>query len=498
MPYGPQSDRVDEQEPDSAAMPRELPNTADTANRRRATLVPLLVAGAFFMEYLDATVITTALPQMAVSLGTDPVSLGAGIASYVLALAVFIPISGFMADRFGARTIFASAIAVFTLASILCGISGTLVAFVAARVLQGAGGAMMVPVGRLLVLRGTEKRDLVRAIGTLTWPGLVAPVLGPALGGLITTYANWRWIFLLNVPLGLIGIVLALVLIRSEKREAAQGFDLLGFVLVGSTCAGLMYGFDLFGRPDPPWMTALGSVVIGLLAGAAALRHLLRSPKPLIDLRVLRFPTFSRAIFGGSLYRIAIGSAPFLLPLMFQVGFGRSAFQSGLLLLWVFAGNLLMKPFTTSVMRRFGFRNILIVNAVLSAATFVLCALIGPATPEPLVGALLFVSGLCRSTQYTALNTLAFVDVPTPEMGSANVLNTMVFQFGTGLGIVFGAIALHMAGWIHAGPGAAMTLTEFRFAFLAVAALAILSILDFVRLGHDAGDEVSGYRQAIG
>ena len=319
--------------------------------------ISLLVAGAFFMENLDGTVVVTALPQMAQTFGVHPVDLNIGVSSYMLTLAILIPASGWVADRFGLRTVFAAAIGVFTLASILCGYCHSLETFVLARILQGAGGAMMVPVGRLAVLRTTEKHDLLNAIAIITWPGLAAPMLGPPVGGFITTYASWPWIFFLNVPLGIIALPLALRLIPNTKGEAAQ-FDWTGFALTGAACFLLIYGVGLVGQNDgSPWM-GVASILVGVVFGMLAAAHAKRRPNALLDFRALKICSYAVSIYGGSLFRVAIATVPFLLPLLFQIAFGLSPFASGLLVLAVFAGNLGMKPFTTAVLRRWSFRRV--------------------------------------------------------------------------------------------------------------------------------------------
>jgi len=328
---------------------------ADSPARfQHSTLVALLVAGAFFMENLDGTVIATALPQMALTFGTSPVDLNMGMTAYMLTLAVFIPVSGWVADRLGARTVFASAIGLFTLASILCGISNGLREFTAARILQGMGGALMVPVGRLVVLRTTEKKDLVRSIAYITWPGLAAPVIGPPVGGFITTYSSWRWIFFLNVPLGFIGIALAFAWIRNAPGHGRR-FDWLGFALAGSACTSIMYSLELLGQQNVHWTTAGLFLGYGAIAGWISVWHMRRTDEPLIQFDALKQRTFAVVIWGGSLFRLAISVSPFLLPLMFQIAFGLNAFRSGLLVLAMFAGNLFMKPATTPILRASAF-----------------------------------------------------------------------------------------------------------------------------------------------
>jgi EmrB/QacA subfamily drug resistance transporter len=462
---------------------------------RSSSLIVLLVGATFFMENLDGTIIATALPQMAASFHLHPVDLSLGITSYLLTLAVFIPISGWAADRFGLRTIFGSAIAVFTVASMLCGMTSTLPTFAAARVLQGIGGAMMVPVGRLAVLRATPKDGLMRAIAIITWPGLVAPVIGPPLGGFITTYSSWRWIFYLNLPLGCIGLVLALRFLDNAREDASRRFDFMGFVLCGLACTTMLYAMELVGRNDTPWLLTGALLAVGIVAGVLAWLHLRRVSQPVVDLSPLRIKTFAISMGGGSLFRISISAVPFLLPLMFQVGFGMNAFESGLLTLAVFAGNLAMKLVTTPVMRLFGFRPVLLVNGVIAAVSLAAMSLLSPTTPRVAIVAALFVSGLARSLQFTALNTLSFADVPKPQMSSASALSSTLFQLTMGIGVALGAIALRLAAWMHGHAGRSVTPADFSVAFLMVALVGLFGVADLVRLARDAGSEVTGHRR---
>ena len=461
-----------------------------SATAPRSSAIALLVAAAFFMENLDGTVVVTALPQMAADFGVHAVDLNIGVSAYMLTLAMLIPASGWIADRLGARLVFGGAIVVFTLASILCGLCENLTAFTLARILQGVGGAMMVPVGRLVVLRAAPKHELMRAIATITWPGLAAPVLGPPLGGFITTYASWRWIFFLNAPLGLVALAFALRLIPRARGEATRPFDHIGFILTSGACFALMYGLELVGRAETPWLLLSLSLVGGLGIGAAAIAHTRRRTHPLLDLRALAVRSYAVTIWGGSLFRISISSIPFLLPLLFQVGFGLSAFASGLLVLAVFAGNLAMKPFTTPILRRFRFRETLVANGLLNAAAIFACAFLTPATPVAIVVAILFVSGLTRSMQFTALNTLAFADVPADRMSGANTFFNMAQQMAMGMGVALGAVALRIAGLLHPSKGGAIPLASFHLAFVLIVVVALLGLIDALGLDAAAGDEV--------
>lgn len=457
-------------------------------------VIALLVAGALFMEMLDGTVISTALPQMAQSFRVSPVDLNLGMTAYLLTLAVFIPVSGWISDRAGARTVFGAAIALFTFASVLCGFSHGLWTFTAARVLQGIGGSMMVPVGRLVVLRNTEKKDLLGAIGTIVWPGLVAPVLGPPLGGIITTYFSWPWIFFLNVPFGVIALFLTVIFIPNDRSGEKRPLDFIGFVLSGVASVSIVYALELFGgRPDS---ISLPSLYLGggIVVGAWGIWHLRRHPTPLLDFTAMRIQTFAVSIWGGSLFRIAIGSAPFLLPLMFQVAFGMDAVTSGFLVLAVFAGNLAMKAVTTPILRRFGFRRVLLVNGLLNAASLFACGWLMPATPKAIIVVILFIGGLCRSMQFTSLNTIAFADVPQAQMTGANTLASMIMQLTMGLGVTIAAVALQASTWLRGVPGGLPGITDFHLAFFLAATLTLLGILDSLGLPADAGTSVSGHR----
>ncbi|TCT03259.1 MFS transporter [Aquabacter spiritensis] len=461
-------------------------------SRRSSTAIALLVAGAFFMENLDGTVITTAIPQMAVSFGVAPIELNIGVSAYLLTLGVFIPISGWVADRFGPRRVFAAAIIVFTLASLLCGLAQSLTEFVLLRILQGVGGALMVPVGRFVVLRTTPKERLISAIAMLTWPALVAPILGPPVGGFITTYATWRWIFYLNLPLGMIGLVAALILIPGDRAAVSRPFDWPGFVFCGGALFTLLWTAEALGQPDVDWSVAALTAGAGLLLLGLGLRHLARAAHPLVDLSAVSLPTFSVAVRGGSAFRAAIGAVPFLLPLMFQLGFGLDAFQAGLLMMAVFAGNLLMKPATVPVLKRFGFRRVLLINSLINAASLAACALFTPQTPTAVIATILFLGGLTRSMQFTALNTIAFADVPAERMSGANTLFSTAFQIAMGLGVALGAIAIRLAEWGAdlAGLGQ-VPAVSYRGAFLVIALVSLFSVYDCLRLPKDAGDHLS-------
>jgi EmrB/QacA subfamily drug resistance transporter len=452
----------------------------------------LLVAGAFFMENLASTIISTAAPDMAASFGVPPVDLNIAMTAYLVALAVFIPVSGWAADRYGARRVFAWAIAVFTVASALCAAATGLPELVVMRVLQGIGGAMMVPVGRLVVLRETPKSDLLRAIAYLTWPGLLAPVAAPALGGLLTTYASWRWIFVMNVPLGAVALLPALRMVPDLRGRGRPRLDRVGFVLGGAGLAAVLYGLETFGGSPGRWSVAAVWFGGGLLICLVTTWHLLRVRHPLVDLTTLRVHTFRVSNAGGALFRAAISAVPFLLPLMFQDAFGWSAATAGLVLIAVFAGNVAVKPFTTPLLRRFGFRRVLVVNGTATAVTFSLCGALGPRTPVFVVASVLFLSGVCRSVSLSAYASIGFADIDPDRTGDANTLSSTVQQLAAGLGVALGALALRAASPLASLIGMGGPVAAYRVAFAMLALLPLTAVVEAVRLGRDAGAAVTG------
>jgi len=455
----------------------------------------LLVAGAFFMEFLDGTVIATALPDMAKSFGIQAVDLNLGISAYLITLAVLIPASGWIADRFGARKVFTLALAIFTLASVLCGLATSVDQFIAMRVLQGMGGALMVPVGRLAVLRTTPKHLLITAIATLTWPALVAPIIGPPLGGFITSYANWRWIFFINVPLGLIAIVLALRIIPDIYEEIRRPFDTPGFIATSVAMVSLVYAMEMMGAQEVNTGVTLALLATGMVTMIYALRHFRRTEWPMIRLDALQVPTFRVTMFGGSLFRASISAVPFLLPLLFQVGFGMDAFHSGLLMLAVFVGNLTIKPATTPLLRGLGFKKLLLINGALNVLALLACAFLTPQTPVWVIMLVLYLGGVFRSIQFTAISTLAFADVPSPQMSYANTLFSTATQLAVGLGITLGAIGIRIGELCSEWLGmASLPGISFRLAFVAIALVCLLGMVDTLRLVKDAGSAVSSKR----
>jgi EmrB/QacA subfamily drug resistance transporter len=455
-------------------------------------VVAMIVASAIIMQQIDATVITTALPQMAISLGSDPLALSVAVTAYLLSVAVFIPVSGWAADRFGGRTVFRAAIALFTLGSVLCGLSNNLIELTAARVLQGLGGAMMVPVGRLVLFRSVERSQLVRTMAYLQVPAQLGPVLGPPIGGFITTYFSWRWIFLVNVPLGILGILLVTLYFDNPKEDEPRPLDWIGFLLTGFSLSCILYGIEAIGRGLGNVAAAVGLLVLGVVLGASALWHLRRHAHPLLNLSIFRIPTFRASIGGGSLFRAGAGSLVFLLPLLLQVVFGMSAFSSGVLTFATAVGAMSMKATARPILKRFGFRRVTTVNGIISAASIAMCAFFTGATPVPLIFVLLLVAGFFQSLQFTATQAIAYADISNPQMSTATSIASMAQQLSRGFGVAIVAVLLHLS---LAWRGATMlSLLDFRVAFAGATTLVLCCLAFFLPLAADAASEVSGHK----
>ena len=457
---------------------------------RPERLIPIIVATALFMENTDSTVLATALPTIAADLRQDPIALKLALTSYLISLAVFIPVSGWMADRYGSRNVFRAALAVFLAGSLACATAGSLGGFVAARFLQGMGGAMMVPVGRLVMLRSVPRHELIGAMAWLTMPALIGPVVGPPLGGFITTYFNWRWIFLINVPVGIAGIVLATLYMDNIREEGRDRLDLIGFLTFGFGLALLMLGLSTGGRHLIPVEASIGMGVIGALLVTIYVRHSLRVAAPLVDLTLLRLPTLRNGMIGGSLFRLGVGAIPFLLPLMLQLGFGLSPLHSGLLTFASSAGALIMKTLAARILRRFGFRLVLAWNALVAAALLAAIGFFTPATPPAVMLIVLLVGGCFRSLEFTAINTIVYAEVPADRMSSATSLVSVAQQVAVSAGIALGAAVLDFVGRAH-GDGV-LDAGDFWPAFVAVASVSASGMLFFIRLHPDAGAEMTG------
>ncbi|MEM7192791.1 MAG: DHA2 family efflux MFS transporter permease subunit, partial [Pseudomonadota bacterium] len=457
--------------------------------------ITLIVAVALFMETMDSTIIATSLPAIADDLGEDPIALKLALTSYLLSLAVFIPISGWMADRFGARTVFRAAIIVFTLGSAACGFSTSLADFILFRIVQGMGGAMMVPVGRLVILRSIPKHELISALAWLTVPALMGPVIGPPLGGFITTFFSWRWIFWINIPVGLLGIYLATRFIENFREENVPALDVKGFFLSGIGLVGLAFGFTIIGQPLFPAWTVIGFLSVGVIACALYVRHALSVPAPLLDLRLLKIDTFYANIVGGFLFRIGVGATPFLLPLFLQLGFGLNPLQSGLLTLSIAVGAITMKTAAAPILRKFGYKRVLVWNAVIAAAFIAVIAAFTEATPQAVIFATLLLGGFFRSLQFTAVNSIAYADIEEHEMSKATSFASVSQQLSMSAGVAVGAFVLELQ---RLGRDSHEVLaSDFPLAFLIVSAICASSALIFMRLPKNAGASLSQKAQNL-
>ncbi len=481
--------------PDSPPPPSQAPlRPARITTSRQTRLTAVIVACALFMQNIDSTMIATALPTMAEAFGYDPVRMNVALTSYLLSLTVFIPASGWIADRYGARNVFRAAILIFTLGSVLCGRAQSLEFLVCARILQGFGGAMMVPVGRLLLLRTAAKTELVAAMAWLTTPALLGPVVGPPVGGFIVTYLDWRWTFNINIPIGILGFVLVSLFIEDVREPPRGAFDVRGLILSGTALAMVMFGLETLGRGIMPTGLTEGMVVIGLLAAGGYYLHARRHPAPLLDFTLMRLPCFGVAFSAMMLFRTGIGAIPFLLPMMLQVGFGKAAVESGLITFASSAGALLMKPAAQTALRLFGFRDTLIWNGVLSGVMLGMCAAFRPTWPAAAIYGVLLVGGFLRSLQFTAYNTLAYGDVPRPRMSAATSLYTAGQQLAATIGVSAGAISLELARVISGHD--AVQPADFSVAFLVVAAMTLAAAPVALLMPRTAGDDLTGRQSA--
>ncbi|WP_297495222.1 DHA2 family efflux MFS transporter permease subunit [Acidocella sp.] len=476
----------------------ETAPTEDTEpawSNARMRLTAVIVASALFMQSLDSTIIATALPAMARSFHTVPLHMSVALTSYLIALAVFIPASGWVADRFGARQVFRAAIVVFTIGSVLCGIAPSLPVLVGSRVLQGMGGAMMVPVGRLVLMRSISHSQMVSAMSWLTVPALLGPVIGPPLGGFIVSFATWRWVFDINVPIGIIGTI-AVSLYIQDVREEGQGgrLDAWGLLLSGFAMALLMMAFETTGRDLVPVSWTASAYAAGFAACALYWRHARRHPHPVIDLTLFAITNFAIPALAGSLFRIAVGALPFLLPLMLQLDFGFTPLASGLVTFTAAAGAMLMKPAAPPLLARFGFRNVLVWNGVFAALAMSLCAAFEKTWPSIVMNLILFAGGFLRSLQFTAFNVIAYGEIPRARMSAATSLYSTIQQLSLTLGIVVGATTLDIASRLHHHTQA--TKADYALAFIVVSFIALLASPFCARLDRHAGESMSGHHAA--
>ena len=459
---------------------------------RPSMRIALIVACAQFMQNLDGTIIVTALPAMAQSFATTASRMSEGITAYALAAAVCIPASGWLADRMGTRNLFCAAIGLFTVASVACGIAASFAGFIAWRLVQGGMAAMMSPVGRMIVLRNTEKRELMQTLSALVWPSLIAPVVGPPLGGFITSASSWRWIFYINVPFGIAAIALTLAVIPNHRSEGRSTFDLRGFLLLAAAVGCLTYGFDVAGAEQVDVSVAAALIAGAVIAGVLAVRHLESARQPVVSLAPLRRHAFFVAcVSGGGISRAAISATPFLLPLMLEVGFGFTALDAGLLLLIYMLANFLMKIATNPIVRRFGMRQVLVVNGAITAAGIAACALIYPKLPFFLTGAILLLAGASRSLQFSALTYTTFAEIGPEERSPASVLSSLTMQVANGVGVALAALLLNFSRLVrHA---AALAPFDFRLALVLVGVFGALAVFPYAALPEGTGAEVSGH-----
>ncbi|WP_321842006.1 MFS transporter [Paraburkholderia bannensis] len=458
-----------------------------------AFIVPLIVACSMFMENVDATVIVTSLPALARDLGQDPITLKLAVTSYVIGLGVFIPICGWVADRFGSRNVFRTAIGIFMAGSLLCAASRSLEMFVAARFVQGIGGAMMVPVGRIIIFRSLPKSDFIRAVNYLTVPALLGPVVGPPLGGFITTYLHWRLIFFVNIPIGVLGIWLANRHIANMHEEHPGPLDWMGFLLSAGGASLFMLGLSLVGGELVSNTKAVTMCVTGAVLLAAYWFYAQRAERPVLDLKFLRIPSFNASVAGGSLFRIGLGAVPFLLPLALQEGLGMTAFASGAITCASAFGSIFMKAIVSRVLGRFGFRRTLVVNAAVAGAAIAIYGAFSPGTPVWLIWFIVLAGGIFPSLQFTGLNSLAYADIQGKDIGRATSLASVIQQVSLGLGVTIAGIVLQVSHRIQGH--STIVWSDFWPAFLVVGLFSVASIPVTLRLPANAGDEIARGRR---
>jgi EmrB/QacA subfamily drug resistance transporter len=466
----------------------------DPGGKRLPMMVPIVIAFAFLMEQVDSTVIVTAIPQMAQDLGTTVLRLNLAVTAYILTLAVFIPVSGWLADRFGARRMFVAALTIFTVSSALCGFAESLSELVILRCLQGLGGAMMTPVGRLILLRSVPRSELVTAMFYVSLPALIGPVIGPLLGGFLTSYASWRWIFYINVPFGIVGIVLALIFLRETRGGQPGRLDLRGFLLAGAGLALMQLGIENSGRPVLPAPATYASLAAAIVLLVAFFFHARRHPAPVLDLSLFRLRSFRIGSLVGCVSRIGINAVPFLLPLMLQLGFGLTPFESGALTFFISLGSLLLRTISSRGLRLFGFDRVLTFGSAMTALLIAGFALLTPHTPHWAIAGYVVLFGIARTMMFMATNTLAFADTLDDQLSRATSLAGVVQQLSISFGVTVAALLL---GWVSE-EGKPLTVAEFHDAFLLVATLPLIAILGFARLRPEDGIVVSGHRRNKG
>lgn len=457
----------------------------------RDRIIPLVVAGPLFLQNLDTSVMATALPSIAHSLQVEPLRLNLAITAYLLSLAVFLPLSGWVAERFGAKRVFCFAIAFFSIGSALCGAANSLTELVLFRIIQGLGGAMMVPVGRLILLRSVPSERMVAAMVWFTVPPTIGRMMGPLFGGAIVTWTSWRWIFLVNIPFGLLGIALAMWFIEDRREDTpVQAFDFLGFVLLAVGLTGLLVALETAGKALVPGWVSWSVAGLGMLALAGYYGHNRRRTSPILDLGILRYRPYFASVVGGTPLRIAIGASPFLLPLMLQVGFGLTPLASGTLTVATAIGSLATRTIMRQVIHHLGFRPLLLGATTVSSLVYVSYGLFRPDTPHVLIFCTLMLGGLVNSMGMVALQTLGFSSIPKPRLSHATTLSSMAQQVSLSFGVTMGAGLVSLAAWWRSGNANHLEARDFSPAFVVIGLITMLSLLFFVRLGRDEGAEL--------
>lgn len=452
-------------------------------------MIPWIVACALFMQNLDSTAVTTAIPSMARSLGVVPVRLSTTVSAYVLAVAVFLPASTWAAERFGSRRVFASAIVLFTLASIACGFSDSLLFLVLARTAQGIGGSMMVPVGRLLLLRSVPRHELVTAMARMMMPAFVGPALGPLVGGFLSTYATWRWIFFINIPIGILGVILALRLIPRDRPAAAPvPFDMPGFLLAGTSLGTIVFALEGLGKPGSSSCFLLALFSIGLAAGTTYMIRFRTVENPILDPRIFRYPSFLAGIGGGTMFRIGVSAIPFLMPMLLQIGFGMSAFASGSITFANAIGSMISKPVALRLLRHYSYRQLLVTITAVSGSTLALFLLFRPSTPPLVIFFVLLLGSIARSLQITFANAVAYVDVPYSDTAQANAVANVMQQLAASLAIAFAATLLHFGQSLHGD--AMLNWVDFSLPFGMLSLLGFGSVIFYWRLPASTGEDM--------
>jgi EmrB/QacA subfamily drug resistance transporter len=456
--------------------------------------VPLILAVALFMEHMDATVIATSLPAIAADLGVGPISLKLAVTTYIVALAIFIPVSGWMADRFGAKRVFRIAIAVFMAGSLFCAVANSMETFVAARFLQGMGGAMMTPIARLVLVRTTEKRDLVSAMTLLTIPGLFGPLAGPPIGGFITTYFSWHWIFLINIPIGLLGLWATARYLPEIAPRNPPPLDRKGFALSALATSGIVFGVSVISMPALPPAIGLSSMIVGAICTVLYIRHAKTHPAPILDLRTFDNPTFRTVMTSVTIFRISTGALPFLMPLMLQIGFNLTPFQSGLITFSGAIGAISTKFVAQKVFAVTGFKPVLLIATVATTLTTLVNALFTEITPSWVIMLFLILAGFTRSFYFTGSNALSYSDITDQQVSQASSISSTLQQLSLALGVAFAATILEISTAIRGEP---LSLTDFHIAFVVVALFSAISIIPLSRMDKNAGALVSGHRRKI-